>query len=145
MVTNEVMMSGVQLKKLIEKKSEFLHQKYDLRPVEMEILMLLYQANCGDTATDIMNCKHISKAHVSKSIDNLKARALICLHTDKHDHRVIHIELLNRAETVIQEIRGVYDECKRIVFQNISEDEISCMTAVLQKISLNITRELEQE
>ena len=76
----EVLTLGAELKKLLEKKSEPLMQKYGLRKIELDILAYLASGHYGDTAKDIMGQKHISKAHVSKSIDNLKALGFIRLH-----------------------------------------------------------------
>lgn len=41
METNDIVMSGVQLKKLIAKKVEPIIHEYQLRPVEMDILVFL--------------------------------------------------------------------------------------------------------
>ena len=83
----EVLTLGAELKKLLEKKSEPLMQKYGLRKIELDILEYLASGHYGYTAKDIMGQKHISKAHVSKSIDNLKALGFIRLHEDREDHR----------------------------------------------------------
>lgn len=41
---------GMKMRKLLEKKSEVLVQKYGVRNVELEILLFLYHSSCGDTA-----------------------------------------------------------------------------------------------
>ena len=90
----DILNLGQQLKKLLEKKSMPIMQKYDLRKVELDILSFFsIQEREGDTAKDIMLTKRISKAHVSKSVDNLKRRGYISLEEDKKDHRRIHISL----------------------------------------------------
>ena len=40
---------GMKMRKLLEKKSEVLVQKYGVRNVELEILLFLYHSPCGDT------------------------------------------------------------------------------------------------
>ena len=50
----EVLTLGTELKKLLEKKSEPLMKKYDLRKIELDILAYLSTNACGDTAKEIM-------------------------------------------------------------------------------------------
>ena len=65
METNEVVMSGLQLKKLLSRKVEPIMLDCDLRPVELDILVFLYSEKNIDTAKGISRKKHLSKAHVS--------------------------------------------------------------------------------
>ena len=63
METNDVVMSGIQLKKLIARKVEPIMQECDLRPVELDVLVFLHGEKSIDTATGIIQKKHLSKAH----------------------------------------------------------------------------------
>lgn len=142
----EVIILGTQLKKLLEKKSEVLMQKYDLRKVELDILAYLYSYKemYGDTAKDIVNRKHISKAHISKSVENLKERGLINLIEDKEDHRISHITLSEAANEVVREFLEIHNACKSIVFQNITEEEKRQTENIFLKMQNNINQELEK-
>ncbi|MCD7929561.1 MAG: MarR family transcriptional regulator [Clostridiales bacterium] len=93
MDTTGIIASGTQLKKLISKKSEPAQHRYHLRPVELNILLLLHANPHIDTAKDIMNRLHVSKAHVSQSLDHLKSGGFISLLEDPQDRRVFHIQL----------------------------------------------------
>lgn len=141
----EILLLGQQLKKLLEKKSLPVMMKYDLRKVELDILSFL--ESCGresDTAKDIMLTKHISKAHVSKSIDNLKRRGYIYLEEDKEDHRRIHIFITENGRFVLQEFLKIRNECKEILFQNINPKEKRILVQLLEKMQRNINIELEK-
>ena len=74
---------GMNMRKLLEKKSEVLVQKYGVRNVELEILLFLYHSSCGDTAKDIVEQKNLSKAHISKSVDNLRTKGFVVLIEDE--------------------------------------------------------------
>ena len=76
----EILTLGQLLKKLLEKRSLPIMEQYGLRKVELDILSFFaIQERQGDTAKDIMLTKHISKSHISKSVDNLKKRGYIVL------------------------------------------------------------------
>ena len=142
----EILTLGQQLKKLLEKKSLPIMQKYDLRKVELDILSFFsMQERNGDTAKDIMLTKRISKAHVSKSVDNLKRRGYISLEEDKKDHRRIHISLTEEGNQVLQEFTEVRKQCKAILFAGITKEEMQMMIQVIEKMQRNVNEELDGE
>lgn len=142
METNEVVMSGIQLKKLIEKKVEPIMQEYGLRPVELDILVFLHREKGIDTAKGIIQKKHLSKAHISKSIDNLRSKGFIELNEDENDHRMIHIKLSEESEEVVRKVTDVYVECKNIMQKGISSEELEVVKKVINKMNQNINQEL---
>lgn len=142
METNDIVMSGLQLKKLIAKKVEPIIQECDLRPVELDILAFLYREKNIDTAKEIIQKKHLSKAHISKSIDNLRSKGFIQVNEDENDHRVFHISLTEKSKEVIRKVINVYAECKDIMQKNISPDELEIVKKVISKMNQNINQEL---
>ena len=142
METNDIVMSGIQLKKLIAKKVEPIIQEYQLRPVEMDILVFLDREKNFDTAKGIMQKKHLSKAHISKSIDNLRTKGFIYINEDENDHRVLHISLTDKSKEVVSKVISVYEECKDIMQKNISSEELEIVKQVIIKINQNINDEL---
>ncbi|MBO5158565.1 MAG: winged helix DNA-binding protein [Lachnospiraceae bacterium] len=142
MDTNEIVMSGVQLKKLLAKKVEPIIQECDLRPVEMDILVLLQREKSIDTAKGIIQKKHLSKAHISKSIENLRSKGFIHLEEDESDHRILHIRLTEKSKNIIEEVSEIYEECKEIMQRGISEEELQIVKKVFKKMNHNINQEL---
>ena len=142
METNDVVMSGIQLKKLLAKKSEHIMQEYDLRPVELDILAFLRKEKEVDTAKGIIERKHLSKAHISKSIENLRNGGFIRLIEDENDHRILHIHLTEKSDEVISKMNRIYSECKEIMQKGIDSDELAVVKRVIVKMSENINREL---
>ena len=114
---------GMNMRKLLEKKSEVLVQKYGVRNVELEILLFLYHSSCGDTAKDIVEQKNLSKAHISKSVDNLRTKGFVVLIEDDNDRRKRHIELTQKAEEAAKEMLEVHNDCKRIIMRYVTEEE----------------------
>lgn len=142
METNDVVMSGIQLKKLVSRKVEPIIQEYDLRPVELDILVFLRKEKNVDTAKGIIERKHLSKAHISKSIENLRLRGFIQITEDEKDHRILHISLTDKSNEVICKVNEVYAECKDIMQNGISSDELEVLKRVISKMNENINHEL---
>lgn len=145
MTENSFVTLGVQVKKLIEKMSEDVAKKYDLRPVELDILIFLTEYGDADTAKDIMQKRHISKSHISKSIDNLSKKGFIYLNEDKDDKRKMHIELKPAAYEIIPQVKQIRQTCRDIIFQGIPEEKCDEIKEILKQISGNVFSALEKD
>lgn len=139
---SEIVMPGIQLKKLFTKLYAPIMEKYSLRPVEIDIIMFLHKHDI-DTAKDIIQSNHLSKAHVSKSIDNLKAGGFIEIVEDANDRRVLHINLTDKAGEVIEMANEVFEECRKIMTRDISQEEMDTVNNVMKKVIDNINKELK--
>ena len=142
METNDVVISGIQLKKLIARKVEPIMQECDLRPVELDVLVFLHGEKSIDTATGIIQKKHLSKAHISKSVEHLHAKGYIRLREDENDLRILHIRLTERSEELVGKVIRVYEECRDIMQRGILPEEMEIVKKVLAKINRNINQEL---
>ncbi|MDD3360795.1 MAG: winged helix DNA-binding protein [Hespellia sp.] len=145
MQANEFVASGYQIRKLIEKKSEPLMEKYHLRIVELDILVILFRSKRIDTAKAIIQKKHISKAHASKSVENLQNEGYVLLTEDESDHRIVHISLTEKANQVVEDAMEIYEECRQIMFRGITEDQRVVMKQVMKQVSDNLRQELGNE
>ena len=144
METNEIVTFGMQLKKLFQKKYEPIIQKYDLRPVEIDILVFLDKRKHMDTAKEIIQGCHLSKAHVSKSIDNLKSRGFVDITEDEDDRRILHICLTDKSKEVIDMAMESCTKCREVMLKDISKEDIDVVKNVISKISDNIIEDLNQ-
>ena len=135
---------GMKMRKLLDKKSEVFAQKYGVRNVELEILLFLYHSPCGDTAKDIVEEKNLSKAHISKSVDNLRAKGFVVLTEDENDRRKRHIELTQKAEEAAKEMLEIHNDCRRIIMRYVTEEEKTVMDRVMQKMLRSLDEELQK-
>lgn len=145
MDTTGVIASLTQFKKLLALKSAAAQRTYHLRPVELNILLLLHGNPGLDTARDIMHRLHVSKAHVSQSLDHLNSGGFICLQEDPQDRRVFHIRLRQSAIDAAEEMEAIYGECWALAMRNVSPEEVSTLLRVTQKMSDNISAALTEE
>ena len=141
----ENLMTGLEFKKLLEKKCEGIMKKYDLRKVELDVLYYISRGDRLDTAKDIISRSHISKAHISKSVDNLKQRGFIELQEDERDHRCIHLLITKNSLPVLAAYEQVHQEFQDIIFKNVTEGEKKCIYDVAKKIIYNLNQEYERE
>ena len=115
MEANEVILLGRQFGKTIERESARISEKYDLRLAELDILARIAGKKQGDTARDIIQCNRVSKAHISKCLDNLSAKGFIIIRADEKDHRLRRVELTEKARKAAREQIEVYNRCKAMI------------------------------
>ena len=140
----ETLLNGQQFKKLYEKMSNLITEKYDLHKIEIEILLFLRRGQY-DTARDIAETKYFSKAHISQAIEHLTACGYLVGKPDVQDRRCIHLLLTENAEPVCEELLKLRNDLMKIVYKDISEEEKEVMRRVAKKIARNINEELTGE
>lgn len=140
----DLIMSGRQLKKLAEKEMESLIEQSGLRFVEVDMLLFLSEQKNIDTAKEIMRERKLSKAHVSKSLDNLKSKGYIKVCEDAKDHRVFHISLEEKADELVKSADRIYAHCRERVQAGISKEEMDVVKHVFYKMMENIDQELKK-
>lgn len=141
----EFVFASQQIKRLMQARCIGLMEQCRLRKVELDILLFIAHAQAHqDTAHDIMSAKHISKAHISKSIDNLRQKGYITLFADENDHRLNHLRVTQKAVPVLRK----YEEIKRrfmaSLLEGFSEEEKNSLSMLLKKMIDNVKRQSEQ-
>ena len=137
----ETLLYGQQFKKLYEKMSNLITEKYGLHKVEIEILLFLKKGK-GDTARDIAENKFFSKAHISHAIDHLMECGYLVGKLDGQDRRCVPLVLREEAEPVCEELLKMRENLMNTVCQGITEEERLMMRQVAKKIACNISKEL---
>ncbi len=140
----ETLLYGQQFKKLYEKMSNLITEKYGLHKAEIEILLFLKKGK-GDTARDIAENKFFSKAHISHAIDKLVEGGYLVGKPDAQDRRCIHLTLTEKTEPVCGELLKMRESLMNIVCKGITEEERRMMRQVAKKIAYNINKELGAE
>lgn len=87
--------------------------------------------------------RHISKSHISKSLDHLLEKGLIRMTEDKKDHRIMRIELTAESYEVINRVNSVYEECRNILLEGISDKELNIFRKVIHKMNNNVDGKLK--
>ena len=119
----ELLIMGQQFKKLYEKCYGHIMQTYGLKKIDIDVLYFLSHSGKQDTAKDIANLIYVSKAHVSKAIENLHQKALIDLIADPSDRRYVHISISGSGQQIVDEIKQIRAKTEKILFDGISPED----------------------
>lgn len=133
-----MMLNLYKFRKLNERKLENVMKKYDLRKIDMDIIICLATYKDMRTAKDIASLEMFTKGHISQSIKRLKERGYIIVSQDENDMRMQNLEVSENAKSIIQEVCAIKDALEKSVFDGITEEEIETMKEVFRKICLNI-------
>lgn len=112
--------------------------KHGLIKTEMDILLFLYNNPGFDTATDIVKYRHLSKSHVSKSIQSLKERGWITAFHQDNNRRTIHLRLCEAADTAISDGLQAQNRFASILLAKFSEEEKIQLRIWLSRITDNL-------
>lgn len=137
----DVLTGGQLFRKILEKRCEKLNEYYGVRLVEMDILDFLSRAGIHDTAKDIMCELHISKAHISKSVENLRCKGYLILTEDTEDHRCIHLSITEKAKPLLRAFVAERNRFQEILFAGVTDEEKEILFRATRKIVSNLNRE----
>ena len=133
-----------KFKKLYEKKLCVIYENYNLRKIDMEIVV--YLANCGkeDTAKDIANTNMFTKGHISQSVKRLNDLGYVSIVQDTKDMRVQHLKLTDKVRPMLKELKTEKDKVAERVFAGITEEEYRMMKQVFDKMCANIMDDMQR-
>lgn len=137
----ETLIGGQQFNRFYEKHFNEITQKYGLHKIEIEIILFLSYSHF-DTAKDISTSRFFSKAHISKAIEVLLSKNYIIRKSYKHDRRRVHLELTEKAEQVLIEIKDIRRNLIDKIYYGITREEKETIIRVAKKIINNINYEL---
>ena len=141
----ELLIMGQQFKKLYEKCYGHFMQTYGLKKIDIDVLYFLSHSGKQDTAKDIANLIYVSKAHVSKAMENLHQKALIDLIADPSDRRYVHISISGSGQQIVDEIKQIRDKTEKILFDGISPEDRELLLRLSYQIADNIDHALQTQ
>lgn len=127
-----------KFRKLNERKLENVMKKYDLRKIDMDIIIYLATYKDMRTAKDIASMEVFTKGHISQSIKRLRERGYITVSQDENDMRMQILEVSESTKAIIKEVFAIKDALEKSVFDGVTEEEIETMKEVFRKICGNI-------
>ena len=120
-------------------------EKYQLRQLEYDILMFIYNNPAYNTAADIVRIRKSTKSHVSTSLKVLEDRGFIERRVDKDNKKHVTIHLLQLANEVIEDGKWAQKEFAQDMFEGLSEEEIKVFMNIFQKVYENAERMISNE
>lgn len=120
-------------------------EKYQLRQMEYDILMFLYNNPQFNTAADIVKVRKSTKSHVSTSLKILEDRGLIVKKTAVDNKKHIEIFLSASANEIIQDGAKAQKQFESRMLRGLSEAEITQCKQAFQKICENAEECMNEE
>ena len=119
-------------------------REYGLARVELDILLFLANNPQFDTATDIVERRCISKAHVSQSVKSLEQRGYLERRYAGDNRRTIHLHLLECAQSAVDAGRQARVRCLAALLEGFSEVEKELFRSYLSRISDNAWAQMKK-
>lgn len=140
----EVLLYGMQFRRLLEKKLLYLEKEYGLCKIDVQILFHLYSAGESNTPRNIIDLNLFTKSHVSQSLNRMQQQGFITMQHDDNDRRFMHIFLTENADEIIVKVKNEYDQINSIVFNGITHEERTAFLSIAKKINANIRGVLDE-
>ncbi|MCM1272443.1 MAG: MarR family transcriptional regulator [Clostridium sp.] len=142
-IESMMMVNLNKFRKLNEQRLESIMEKYDLRKIDMEIIIYLHNFENVKTAKDIAATEMFTKGHISQSVKRLKEREYITVTQDISDLRVQNLQITDKVLPVLEEIDRIKADMEACVFSGVTGEEIAVMKTVFDKMCDNINKMLK--
>lgn len=114
-----------------------------LSPNEINILILLSNNPNITTSTELNMFLGVSKGLISRSVDGLMKKKLICLENDSLDRRIQHIFLTSDSQEIIKKLKQEIKKINENILKDIPVEDIRNMEATMIKIRNRFKDEME--
>lgn len=114
---------------------------FDLKPIEIEILkFLINNGEHFNTARDISTYKGVSKALVSKGVNDLINLGYLKSISDENDKRILKLYITKKADPVVKRLNEINLSFYEKISKDISEDDMELLKNVNMRILNNLER-----
>lgn len=111
--------------------------KYNLKKMECDILMLLYHNPEYNTAADIVRIRKSTKSHVSTALKVLEERGYITKKRSSSNKKRVELYLQDSANEIVKEGLDVQNQFAHDMLQGLTDEEIKVCRNVFKKICRN--------
>ncbi len=116
-----------------------------LSRTEMDILLFLANHPQFDTATDIVEKRRLSKAHVSLSLRSLRERGYLTAAYLQGNHRTMRLRLTEMAAPAVQAGQAAQRRFWARLTRDFTPEELRQLQSMLARMAQNLTGNDEEE
>lgn len=113
-------------------------KKYNLSFGEADMLLIFSNNPNVINAKDVVCLSNVSKAYVSKSLNQLVDKKLITVCVDENDKRKQKVIVNDSAKDIVKELNKVENSYLNTLRKNISKESIDTLINVFYKVKDNI-------
>ena len=136
----EVVLKGNEFTRVMQNTFDNIKKKYDLKKVDIEVLLYLSTSKEQNTPTDIHSRMKINRGHISQSIDRLIKKGYLIAAPDADDRRSMHYSVSEKADSLICEIKSQKQDLEKRIFEGITEEEVTIYKNITYKIISNLNK-----
>lgn len=129
----EAAMDG--LGRAMRNTKESLGKGLQLTRTQLEILMILSMHPTGQTTGELAECLFFTQSSITQTVDTLFKRNLVERHPDKHDRRVIRLQLSTDGRKIADKIHTMKRENIRLLVSNLTDSEVDAMVSATEKFT----------
>ncbi len=116
-------------------------KEFDLSPIEIEILkFLINNGKYFKTAKDIVTYKGVSKALVSKGVNDLIESGYLVSEVSKEDKRISNLFITAKADPIVEKLKKINEDFSKSIFENIPMEDIDGLKATQKKMLHNLQK-----
>lgn len=119
--------------------------KIGLHRNQHKILMMLSCCREKPSQKDLAKQLEISTAAVAVIIKKLELNGYITKTSAQTDGRFNEIEITPKGRSVVEETKGAFSDCDRVLFSGISEEELAVFERCCAKMCENLKNAVKEE
>jgi len=133
----DVLLRGRKFKKMIEQIYRNLRVQYDLKQVEVEVL--LYLGLMPDiSSTELARELALQKGHVSVAMFALCEKGYLRSEQSRKDRRMVHFHITEKGEKVRREIEQIKHKVNEQILKDFTEEEVATLESLTRKLLNNV-------
>ena len=90
------------------------------------------------TSTELKVVLGVSKTLISRSVDSLENKGLICTRKDEKDSRVHHLQLTDECKPILKIIDEEIGKINKTLFYDVSVEEMKNLKQTMNKLQKRV-------
>ena len=131
-----------QMRDYYAKKIKDSFQEFNFSPNEISILIVLKNNSTITTSTELKVVLGVSKTLISRSVDSLEKKGLICTCIDEKDSRIHHLQLTGECKPILKIIDEEIGKINKTLFNDVSVEEMKSLKQTMSKLQKCVEKEV---
>jgi len=111
--------------------------RWQLTGMELDVVLFLGNNPGCDTASDMVQLCRLTKSHVSKAVESLTDKGLLCQQRDAGNRRRVHLLLTEKAAPVLEDGFAAQKRFVEGLTRGLTDEDKAAMRRILQTIGDN--------
>ncbi|MEY8354127.1 MarR family winged helix-turn-helix transcriptional regulator [Lachnospiraceae bacterium 54-53] len=117
--------------------------EYDFTPNEIVVMMFLSGHQEHNSASDIAQCRNISKGLVARSVESLCEKGYLTTGKDEKDRRLVRLYLTDKSLAVVARIRSCRQGFMEELHEGIPAEDLEVLKRTVRTMDRNLEKILE--